>query len=330
MQRSTIKDVAKLAGVSLATVSYVMNGRGRVTNAVALRVRAAATELGYAPSRTAMALKTGQHHVIGCLLPVLANPIFGEIAVAIQTHAAAAGYATVVINTKDDPKMEAFTLENFASHGIDGVIAVLNGGFQGLKRLPRFPVIALDAPYAQFDSVCCDHVEGGRLMARKAHELGHRQIGLLRGPIGMSSADARWSGLCEEAERLGVDILWQHEVALEATLDDPARAAIARRDVTLVACVNDLVAVAALGATRELGLRVPQELSVIGFDDMAMSAWPLIALSTIRQPIDQIAADAVAMLIRRLAQPDLPIEERILPVEAVMRSTSQARLRITF
>lgn len=318
-----------MAGVSLATVSYVMNGRGRVTDAVALRVREAANELGYAPSRTAMALKTGQHRTIGCLMPMLANPIFTEIAAGIQTHAARAGYSIVVIDTKDDRGMEAATLDGLAAHGIDGVIAVLNGGFKSLKVLPPFPIVSLDAPFGQFDSIRCDHVEGGRLMARKAHELGHRCIGVLRGPQGMTSADARWSGLCAEAERLGLHILWQHEVALDATLNEPARAAIARQDVTLVACVNDLVAVAALGVARELGLRVPQELSVIGFDDMAMSAWPLISLSTIRLPIDQIAAEAVAMLIRRLGQPDLPIEERILPVEAVMRSTSQARLRIT-
>lgn len=330
MRRSTIKDVAKVAGVSLATVSYVMNGRGRVTERVAARVRDAARDLGYSPSRTAMALKTGQHHVIGCLLPALANPIFGELAGALQAHASAAGYAAIVINTQDDPAVEAATLQRLGDHGIDGVIAVLNGGFRHLAQLPPFAVVSLDAHYTQFDSVRCDHVEGGRLMLRKAHELGHRQIGLLRGPSGLMAAEARWSGLAQEAERLGVEILWHEEVRLEASLSAAACAAIARRDVTLLACVNDLVAMAALGAARELGLRVPQDLSVIGFDDMAMSAWPLIALSTIRQPIDRIAAEAVALMVRRLNQPDLPVEERILPVEAVMRSTSQARLRITF
>lgn len=330
MRRSTIKDVAKAAGVSLATVSYVMNGRGRVTELVAARVRAEARALGYTPNRTAMALKTGQYHVIGCLLPAVANPIFSELAAAIQSHASAAGYTAIVINTQDDPAVEAETLEQLGDHGIDGVIALLNGGFRDLAQLPPFPVISLDAPYAEFDSVRCDHVEGGRLMLRMAHELGHRHIGLLGGPRSLMAAEARWSGLTEEAARLGVEILWHEEVRLEASLGEAARAAIARRDVTLLACVNDLVAMAALGAARELGLRVPQDLSVIGFDDMAMSAWPVIALSTIRQPIDQIAAEAVALMIRRLTQPDLPVEERILPVEAVMRSTSQARLRITF
>lgn len=330
MRRTTIKDVAKAAGVSLATVSYVLNGRGRVTEAVAARVRDAVRDLGYSPNRTATALKTGQYNVIGCLLPAHTNPIFGEFAGALQAHASAAGYAAIVINTRDDPALEADMLQRLGNHGIDGVIGVLNGGFRRLAQLPPFAVVTLDEHFGEFDSVRCDHVEGGRLMLRKAYELGHRQIGILRGPSELLAAEARWNGLVQEAEHLGIDILWHEEVSLEASLSAAARAAIARRDVTLLACVNDLVAMAALGTARELGLRVPQDLSVMGFDDMAMSAWPLIALSTIRQPIDRIAAEAVALMIRRLNQPDLPVEERIVPVEAVMRSTSQARLRITF
>ncbi|WP_176442955.1 LacI family DNA-binding transcriptional regulator [Tropicimonas sediminicola] len=312
--------MAKAAGVSSATVSYVMNDLGKVTPEVDRLVREVARDLGYARNRAAVSLKTGRHNVIGCILPTLVSPIFPEIAEAVQSHAETKGLATLLVNSGDTAEREAEALRMLAGFGVDGAVAVLHPGFD-VDGAPPFPIVTLDSALPGHDCIQADHAGGGRLIAEHARGLGHTRVGLLSGADEIASSRARRQGFLEAAEG-HCEIVWEETVPLTAALGPAAQRNLARRDVSLVVCVNDLVAIGALSALRDLGVDVPGEVSVIGFDDIGMSSWPLIGLTTIRQSLLELGCGAVNQLARRIDGDIAPPNTRILPVELVERATT--------
>ncbi|OSP53860.1 LacI family DNA-binding transcriptional regulator [Pseudoruegeria sp. SK021] len=320
-KRVTIRDVAKAAGVSSATVSYVMNDLGKVTPEVDRLVRSAAQDLGYARNRAAVSLKTGRHNVIGCILPTLVSPIFPEIAEAVQSHAESRGLATLLINSGDTPRREAEALRMLADHGVDGAVAVLHPEFETIGGQPRFPVVTIDGPLPGHDCIQAAHADGGRLIAEYIRTLGHRRIGLLSGGDDIASSRERRRGFLKAAAGF-CDVVWEETVPLTATLGPDAKRRMAQRDVSLVVCVNDLVAIGALSALRDLGIDVPGEVSVIGFDDIGMSAWPLIGLTTVRQSLIDLGRSAVDLLIQRIGGDTSPPHTIVLPVSLVERATT--------
>ncbi|MDO6587827.1 LacI family DNA-binding transcriptional regulator [Salipiger sp. 1_MG-2023] len=322
-KRVTIRDVAKAAGVSLATVSYVMNDLDKVSPEVDRLVRRVARDLGYARNRAAASLKTGRHNVIGCILPTLVSPIFPEIAEAVQSHAETKGLATLLINSGDTPLREAKALRMLADHGVDGAIAVLHPGFDAEGQRPPFPLVTLDSPLPGHDCLQADHVGGGRLIAEHALRLGHRRIGLLSGDETVASSRERRRGFLQAAAGQ-CEVVWEETVPLTASLGPNAQRSLARRDVSLVVCVNDLVAIGALSALRDLGIDVPGEVSVIGFDDIGLSAWPLIGLSTVRQSVVDLGRGAVERLLGRIAGDSSAPSTIVLPVSLVERATTAA------
>lgn len=317
----TIKDVAKAAGVSQATVSYVLNNLNKVSPKVDAHVRQVARELGYSRNRAARALKTGRNNVIGCIMPSLLSPVFPEIAQAVQQRAEEHGFATFVIDSgMQTAAREAEAIRMLADHGVDGAVAVLDAP-QPAVNPPTFPIVAIDRPIAGMDSVRADHWSGGQLLAKHAIRLGHRRIGMLSGLQSLFSSRERRQGFVDTArERL--DIVWEVEVPLTPNLPEAAVAALHRRDVTLIVCVNDLIAMIALSALRQARIRVPEDVSVMGFDDMQWSGWPLLNLTTVRQPLDRLGRDAVDLLMRRLNAPDAEIANIILPVSLVVRGST--------
>jgi Transcriptional regulators len=316
----TIKDVANAAGVSSATVSYVLNGLNKVTPEVDALVRRVAAEIGYSRNNAARALKTGRHHLIGCILPTLTSPVFPEIAKAVQRRAAEHGYATVVVDSGNEPMRELEVIDTLSRHGIDGVVALLHPSFP-VSSPPQLPMVSLDAPFPGLDSIMADHVEGGRLMAEHVVGLGHRRVGLLSGFQEHASNRERRQGFVEGAGD-NIDLVWEVQVELVPELPDAAVEAIARRDVSMIVCVNDLVAIAALSALKSLGMNVPEDVSVIGFDDMQWSRWPLISLTTVRQPLNLLGERAVDLLIKRITTPDGEPTTEVLPVELVVRRST--------
>ncbi|MBK1793263.1 LacI family DNA-binding transcriptional regulator [Devosia sp. WQ 349] len=316
----TIKDVARAAGVSSATVSYVLNDLNKVSSEVDKLVRRVAAELGYTRNNAARALKTGRNNTIGCILPSLTSPIFPEIAQAVQRRAEAHGFATVVVDSGTEVEREEHLIQTLINHGVDGAVALLHPGFD-MDGIEHFPLVALDSPHLGLDSIMSDHFVGGRLAAEHLIALGHKRVGYLRGQQELFSSDSRREGFFATAKGR-LDIVWEHGVELIPQLPESAIEAIGRRAVTAIACVNDLVAIAALSALKTFGLRVPQDVSVIGFDDMQMSSWPLIDLSTVRQPLDRLGEGAVDLLIQRIKAPGISREDRVVPVSLVPRGSS--------
>jgi len=320
----TIKDVARIAGVSSATVSYVLNDLNKVSPEVDALVRRVAKDLGYSRNNAARALKTGRNNIIGCIVPTLTSPVFPEIAQAVQMRAEAHGYATLVIDSGNAPMREQMVVHTLAKHGVDGAVALLHPNFK-LASPPLFPMVSLDAKFPGLDSVHADHYSGGRLMAEHAIALGHRRIGMLSGFQDLTSSYERRQGFVDAAAGR-VELVWEVNVQLVPQLPPAAIEAIRRRGVTMIACVNDLVAIAALSVLKDSGMSAPGDVSVFGFDDMQWASWPLIDLTTIRQPLAELGSRATDLLVARLDNPDLPTEDVVLPVTLVERgSTSRIR-----
>jgi LacI family transcriptional regulator len=316
----TIKDVARAAGVSSATVSYVLNNLNKVSLEVDQLVRKTAVDLGYTRNNAARALKTGRTNTIGILLPSLTSPVFPEIAQAVQKRAESHGFATVVVDSGTEITREEHLIQTLINHGVDGAVALLHPSFV-MDGIENFPLVALDSPHLGLDSIMSDHFVGGRIMAEHLIALGHKRVGYLSGRPEFFSSESRREGFLAGASA-GLEVVWDHEVELIPQLPETAIKAIGQGAVSAIACVNDLVAIAALSALKTFGLRVPEDVSVIGFDDMQMSSWPLIDLTTVRQPLDRLGEGAVDLLIQRIKAPGISREDRVVPVEIVQRGST--------
>lgn len=317
----TLRDVAKLAGVSHTTVSHVLNGTKRVRPEVADRVWAAVETLEYRLNRPAQALRRGQSHILGLVLPDLTNPFFPGLAQAIGLAARKAGYALTLVDSLEDKTVEEEGLSRLAEEQVAGAIWVPVGDYVP----PPFPVVLVDRTADGTDGVEADHFLGGQLQARHALAMGHRRVGLLSGPQSLRSARLRREGFLAEAKVGGLEVVWEEEVPFSLELSPKARARLraVREEVTLVVAANDVIALAALEVLREAGVRVPEEVSLIGYDDIPWATLAHPPLTTVRQPVKEMAEAAVALLLRRLQEPEGEAVQIVVPVTLVPRGSTR-------
>lgn len=317
-----LKDVATTAGVSIATASNVLRNTKATSPDVRERVLRAAEELGYVPNPHAQSLRTGQSRTLGLVVPDLTNPYFPALAQAIETTARAHGYALLVMDAGDDAGREAASLALMASYRVAGVVWVPVS--DAVKPDFPFPIVTVDRPVPGCDAVVADHAAGGALIAQHVVALGHERVGLLSGPGALPSAASRRAGFIAAAAD-AVTVVWEYEVPFSSDLPVEVVAQLQRPACSLVVCANDAVAVAVLRILRDAGIEVPGQLSVVGFDDVPWAAFVEPALTTVRQPLAELGAGAVEVLLDRLARPATPPQRRTLPVTLVARrSTAHA------
>lgn len=317
---TTLKDIALRADVSIATVSYVLNGTGSVSAEVAERILDAVDELGYRPNRSARALRTGKSRTLGLVLPDLTNPFFPELAQAVERAARLQNYAVILIDSHDEIEVESEGFELLADYGVDGAIWCPISA--EIPATPSFPTIVVDRPIEGFDCVVSDLMHGGRLIANHAIKLGHHRIGLLSGPKHLVSARLRRQGFLEAAQGL-LDIVWEVEAPFSRSLNEQARAALRENDVSLIVAANDMIAIGALTFLRTIGKRVPEDISLVGFDNIPWAELVTPQLSTVKQPIAQLGVEAVSLFRHRLLEPDLPLQQSVLEVELIKRGSAQ-------
>jgi LacI family transcriptional regulator len=317
----TLRDIAQYAGVSTATVSFVLNDTKPVSAETRARVQHALTTLDYRMTPSARALRTGRHHAIGLLLPDLANPFFPALAQAVTDSAWANNHALILASSGTDPATEAKALTALADR-TDGIIWI--PGTTTPRHLPSGPTVILDRPSAAltaYDSISADHYAGGAAAATLFRAQGRIHIGLLSGPSTSPSAESRRAGFLEHAA--GLIIVWESRVPF--TLDLPPRAAAQLADSRLDAifAASDIVGIGALRILRELGRIVPEDVAVIGFDDIPWAALVDPPLTTLRQPVAELGDRAMVALLERIAHPDRqPVHHR-LPVTLVERATTR-------
>lgn len=318
--RPTLREVAHRARVSVATVSFVLNASKPVSVETRQRVESAIAELGFVASRSARALRTGRHHAIGLLIPVIANPFFSSLAEAVTVRARKHGYAVVLATSLATGMDEAAALA-LVEERTDGIIWIPAG--PNTIRKPSSPTIVLDRPsalLAELDSVSADHYAGGRAAADLARRLGRYRVGLLSGPSDSSSAASRRAGFLEHVR--GLEILWEVSLPDDEAWPQEAIDRLVRTDVDLVIAGSDSIAIEALRILKRRGRRVPEEVSLIGFDDIPWADVVDPPLTTIRQPVEALAELAVNALMRRLSgEKGIPVH-RVVPIELIERGST--------
>jgi LacI family transcriptional regulator len=327
---ATIKDVAALAGISYTTVSHVVNNTRPVSKDVRIKVEEAIKTLDYVPSAVARSLKAKTTATIGLLVPNSLNPYFAELARGIEDYCERNGYCVILCNSDDNPQKQRSYLRVLLEKRIDGLIVASAGGdsslAQGLAGV-RTPMVIVDRGLEGVDAdlVRIDHEYGAYLATRHLLELGHRDIATISGPATTSVAQMRLSGFCRALKDAGVEVPRERMLESDFTSTGGYNAAailLAQNPPSAIFAGNDMIGIGVLRAAAERNIRVPTQLSVIGFDDIQMSRYVYPALTTVGQSILQLGEMAAEVLLRRIATPDLATEQRIVTPSIVVREST--------
>lgn len=331
MTRPTIYDVAQEAGVSIATVSRVLNNRGKSTKATQALVYGAMERLNYHPSTIASALAGKGTYTLGLLVPDIANPFFAELARTMEDRGNELGYSIMICNTdNDEEKIEAY-LSLLLQKRIDGLIIAT-----GVKRRETLQhirdagvpgvLIARQEPSLEMHTVAVDDVEGGALAAAHLTELGHSRVAILAEGRTVKSTRERVNGFKQRLLRHGVEFQEAWLKVCDHTIDDGARKAaelLATEDrPTAIFACNDLLAVGAIQAAKQLGLRVPEDLSVIGFDNTILALVSGPTLTTVAQPLESLGKAAINLIVQELEGEQEPIQRVIMSPRLVVREST--------
>jgi LacI family transcriptional regulator len=301
---TSIRHIARLAGTSVSSVSRVLNNSGYASPELRERVEAAIRTLSYTPSKGARMLRGAPSRMIGLMLPSIDVPFFGILAHAIEQDLFSRGYQTLICSTAENIDHEARYISMLLSQRVDGVIVASAFGstkhFETLRDA-HIPIVAIDRdlPGIADDAVMADHEQGGRLMARHLIELGHRAIGIVGAPAHSQPVQLRLCGITAEMATSGiapiaVTMAEEHSFTAAYPL---AKALVASRpDMTAIIGTTDISAIAAIHAVQDRGFSVPQDYSVIGFDDLPEAAYVFPRLTTVAQPIRGVGEQAVRRL----------------------------------
>lgn len=300
----TLKDIAKIAEVSIATVSKVINKKtSDIGDATIERVEKIIIEEGYVPNAMARAMKTNRSHIIGLLIPDIRNPFFTEIARGAEDLAYELGYSLFLCNTDDDFEKETKYLHSLQQLRIDGI--VIAGSF---KRDPEaettlsfdIPVIAIDREvyYKNVSTfITTTNYASAKELVEKLYDNGYRSFFYLGGPEANSVSQERYQGTVDGLKGKKVD---KFEAAFGKFLMEDGYNIVSSRadikDFDVIICGNDLIAIGVLNAVSNKGISVPNEISIVGFDDIELASSFIPRLSTVRQPTYQMGADSIILI----------------------------------
>lgn len=301
----SIRDVAKRARVSIATVSRTVNRVSSVDPDLAKRVWKAVDETGYVPNTQARALVSGRSRILGLIVSEITNPFFPELVQEFENLAVAQGYEVMIGSTNYDPGRTESLIRRMLQRNVDGVALMTFGIEEDLvKKLveSEFPLVFVDAgpdlPNIRILKV--NYAEGIREAVQYLAALGHREIAFITGPLRMRSAVARRDAFLKSMAELGIKVPAEHVVegnhTMEGGLDAMERLAHLPELPTAVLCSNDMTAIGVLHALERTTHSVPKEISVVGFDDIHLDQFMLPPLTTVRMSCRDLAAAAVEAL----------------------------------
>jgi LacI family transcriptional regulator len=330
-----MRDVAGRAGVSVTTVSHVINETRPVSDELRRRDSAAMDELGYQPNRLARSLRRGQTHTIGMIIPDSANPFFAEVARGVEDTSFENGYSLILCNSDGDLDKELLYTNVLVEKRVDGILFVAAG--LSTDRIldlqtQKTPLVVVDRdlPDAAVDSVLTDNALGGWLATRHLIELGHRRIACITGPSDVTPSADRVTGYRQAMSEEGIPVDEALIVKGDFQYDSAYRASLQLLQIedppTAVFACNDLMAVAVMRAALEQGWQIPGDLSVVGFDDVRLAAFANPPLTTIAQPKYEIGVVAAKMLLARMHNHERPAHRRVFETSLVIRrSTAPVR-----
>ncbi len=326
----TMKDVARRAGVSTATVSHVINETRFVSDELKARVYQAMRELNYYPDAIARSLRRRQTHNIAMIVPDISYPFLAEVARGVEDAGFELGYNVILCDSNGNLEKEATCIGILQEKKVDGVVFVAAGESSShVQALIKqgIPVVVCDRelPGIGVDTVIADNVGSGYQATEYLIGLGHRRIGCIAGPPMLEISNKRVEGYKRALEQHGIPLREEsiargdfrcrggYETMGELlALDEPP---------TAVFACNDLMAIGAICAASQKRLRIPQDVAIVGCDDIALASFTNPSLTTVAQPKHEMGAAAVEMLVERIGDKGKPPTRKLLPTELVLRDS---------
>lgn len=329
---ATIKDIARMANVSITTVSRVINKKtDGVSDETRERILKVMKDLNYQPNRIARGLVTKRTNTLGLILPDIANPFFPEIARGVEDTANIYGYNVILCNTDDRPDKEELYINVLREKCVDGVIFTsgINPVSEHIKQLMdcKMPFVLLDR-YMDIDSlpgVYSDGYDGMYQITRYLLEMGHRNIAFIAGPVHSTTAKHRYDGFKAAVGECGFSVddalVEEGNYKISGGKEAMTRLIGKGKSFTAVVCANDLMAVGAMEVLRENGYRIPEDISITGFDDIQLSGLIEPKLTTVAQPCYEMGAMATRMLIKLIEGQAMDEREIKLKPKLVIRNS---------
>lgn len=315
----SLKNVASELGVSVATVSNALSGRGRVSVELSEKIRAYAAKVGYVPSQTARALKSGRTNILGLVMPDLTNPLFPRIAQSLAIEADRNGLGVLIADSRGSAEEQDRALSRLVERGVDGILIVPQRGTTPAQQ--PVPMAVINAASDPNNTVSSDHFGGGALVGQYIADLGHTDVVLIGDPTSDVQRD-RIAGM-------------RHVLCGIATIREraaPAEIAMIAQDVaagaTAVLATSDLLALRVLAHLTQRGLRVPEDVSLTGIDDLPLSQAMHPELTTVAQNVEDIAARAIATIMDQIqnqiggGHPQPRPQGQTVPMHLVIRHSS--------
>jgi LacI family transcriptional regulator len=335
--RATIKDIAKLTGLSITTVSLVLNNKGaRFPGETRDLVFGAARDLNYHPNQLAVGLLTKQTHTLGLIIPDITNVFFSELAKGLEDRSRQDRYNIILCNSNDEYLMEKQCITTLYNRGVDGIVMAMSAESFGAKneeclsllRSLDIPVVLADSfnEAGDFSALAIDNAEGSRLAVGHLLELGHRRIACVSGPRGIKTNRDRLEGYTETLREAGLspDPLLVFEGDFRYQSGYAAVARLVEGRPSAIFCHNDMMAYGAYKALKDRRLRVPEDISLMGFDDIFFSQYLDIPLSTVAQPVYEMGWQTADQLLGEIADRDRPKRQALFTPRLVIRGSAAA------
>jgi len=330
---ANIQDVARHAGVSISTVSRVLNDRGRVNAEVVANVQAAIQALHYTPNRAARSLRTQQSRIIGLLISDIQNPFFTVLVRGIEDVVQQNGYSLILCNSDENEQKERQYIEVLCAEHVAGAIIVPTHENQRSMRIfddQHIPVVAVDRRVPNVDTVLVDNKRGAYEAVSHLITNGYQHIGIITGPHNTTTGRERLEGYYKALEEAGIAI--DPAIVRSGSFKMDSGRALANElldvesGIDALFITNNLMTLGALQALHDRNLQVPNDIGIVGFDEMPWATLGSISLTTVTQPVYEIGSTAAMRLFQRLQHPQaFTNQEIVLAATLRVRNSSIAR-----
>jgi len=333
VRQVTLRDISELTGFSINTVSRALNDKEEVREGTRAKILAAAHKLGYRPNRLAKGLRSSKTGTIGVVVTDVANPFFSALVKGIARAARDLDYSIILQDSDEDYAGEEEAINVLLSEQVDGIlITPVQSGKQTIERLSesQFPFVLVGRYFQELDTnyVVPDDYLGGFMVTEHLLQQGYKRLAMVNGPLHISSARERFQGFSDALMKYGVPL--DESLVVNGALTVEEGIELSRPILkgatrpSAVVCYSDFVAFGVMQAVREIGLSIPDDTAVVGFDDVRMSSCLQVPLTTIRSPKEELGRQAMQLLVDRLEKNHNPGEtdKRKLAVELVPRESS--------
>ncbi len=334
--RTTLKDIAVYTGLSVSSVSLILNNKPhRLSEETCEKVLRAAKELHYRPNVLAQGLITNKTLTVGLILPDITNSYFAAIAQHIQIRFQEFGYNIFLCNTNDHPEKELSYVNSLLDRGVDGIILATSTGISAAKcqqimQNASKPLIFLDriSPGVPSHSICPDHEYGGYIATRHLIDLGHEKIGCITGPMSLQSSKERLYGYIRALQEAGINFVPElvQESDFHILSDYSKLEVLLDHKATAIFAHNDLIAYGVYQQAVQHGLNIPDDFSLVGFDDLPFSQLMAVPLTTVAQPMQELSSGVVDLMMELLTSPDGKELQNIKYAPHLVERCSTARM----